>query len=214
METKNFVLFIAIFSLLLVNGALLNAQVTIGANKAPETFSLLELISENGNSGLRLPQMTTAQRDAMTTSDFKTNPEARGLMIYNTENNCVEYWNSLRWVSLCTGSTDFIFKEEKGNTVDITIDPNNRFPYDGDTHGPWRPEGIPPCIASVPYSIIVITGEEYTHITLLNPSTGRFVITMDENPTSYIRTAIVRITNLCTNEYKEFLFTQDANTNL
>jgi len=215
---KNFVLFkIAITLLLLVNGVLLNAQVTVGTNKAPETFSLLELISEGNNSGLRLPQIESiAKRDALFTNaaGFKENPLAHGLMIYNMEINCVEYWNSIRWINLCTGNADFIFRKDDGEKVDITIDPNNRFPAEGDTHGPWTPEGIPPCIASVPYGITVVTGGEYTHVTLLNPSTGRFTITMDENPTAYVRTAIVRITNNCTNEYKDFLFTQDANTNL
>jgi len=183
------------------------------AEMGSEVFSALKVIS-NGNSGLRLPQMTTTQRDVMTDAAFKTNPEARGLMIFNTDNNCLEYWNSTRWISLCTGNADFIFRKDNGEVVDITIDPNNRFPPEGDTHGPWTPEAIPPCINPVPYSMVVVAGIEYTYVTLLDPSTGRFTLTMDENPTANIRTAIVRITNNCTNEYKDFLFIQDANTNL
>ncbi|MDR1543382.1 MAG: hypothetical protein LBS50_03025, partial [Prevotellaceae bacterium] len=40
------------------------SQVTIGENLEPQSFSILELISNN-TKGLRLPQMTTAERDAM-----------------------------------------------------------------------------------------------------------------------------------------------------
>jgi cobyric acid synthase len=40
--------------------------------KAPENFSVLELISNN-NKGLRLPQLTAAERDAITDNAFKEN---------------------------------------------------------------------------------------------------------------------------------------------
>jgi hypothetical protein len=82
------------------------AQVTIGSNKAPETFSVLELISENNNNGLRLPQMTTEQRDAMADANFKANPEAMGLQIFNTCTKCVETWNGAKWISACAPVLD------------------------------------------------------------------------------------------------------------
>jgi hypothetical protein len=73
------------------------AQVTIGDEKIPEAFSLLELVTTNHKGGLRLPQLTTAERDAL---DLASNPEdAEGLLIYNTDNNCIEYWNHSKWVS-------------------------------------------------------------------------------------------------------------------
>jgi hypothetical protein len=57
----------------------------------------LELISgsesNNGNRGLRLPQLTTAERKTMEdTDDFQNekNDNAVGLQIFNTTTRCVE----------------------------------------------------------------------------------------------------------------------------
>jgi uncharacterized protein (TIGR02145 family) len=80
------------------------SQVTIGQDKAPEPFSVLELISNN-NKGLRLPQLTTAERDNLTNTQIITaTPEikvlAKGLTIYNFTKNCVEYWNNTEWVGI------------------------------------------------------------------------------------------------------------------
>jgi uncharacterized protein (TIGR02145 family) len=49
--------------------------------------------------GLRLPQLTTEQRNGLALTD----PEARGLTIFNTTTNCMEYWNGTEWKSLCDG---------------------------------------------------------------------------------------------------------------
>lgn len=77
------------------------AQVTIGDEIYPQTFSVLELIS-NQQRGLRLPQMTTQKRDSITNSTgFKTNALAEGLQIFNIDNKCVETWNGKKWLSVC-----------------------------------------------------------------------------------------------------------------
>jgi len=77
----------------------MKAQVTIGALTAPQPFSLLEITTANKTGGLRLPQLSTADRDAL---DLSSNPDAaHGLMIYNTDIDCVEYWNGTSWISLC-----------------------------------------------------------------------------------------------------------------
>jgi len=99
MKIKNS-LKIAAAVLLLSNGAFLNAQVTMGSDKTPENFSVLELVS-NQHNGLRLPQMTTAQREAMTNADFKASTESWGLQIFNTTTHCVETWNGTVWISAC-----------------------------------------------------------------------------------------------------------------
>ena len=83
-----------------------NAQVTIGAGVAPQSFSVLELVSNSG--GLRLPQLTTAQRDALSGTFGESNADAAlalGLVIYNTDFNCLELWNGIQWVSMCSGET-------------------------------------------------------------------------------------------------------------
>ncbi|MDR1561569.1 MAG: hypothetical protein LBS54_00585 [Dysgonamonadaceae bacterium] len=76
---------------------------TIGATNDPQDFSILELVS-NGNLGLRLPQMTTEQRDAMVAKpEFQAekNGKARGLEIFNTDTKCVETWNGSKWIQAC-----------------------------------------------------------------------------------------------------------------
>lgn len=81
------------------------AQVTVGSNKEPESFSLLEI--DSSNKGLRHPQMSTSDRNTLTqnfiTAVNKEN-EARGLVIYNTDTNCLEYYKNKEegWVSLCS----------------------------------------------------------------------------------------------------------------
>ena len=88
-------------ALVLFTGTGLRAQVTIGDDKAPETFSALEIIS-NGDKGLRLPQMTTAERNALTaTFGNPANSEAQGLQIFNKSTGCVDTWNGNEWLSLC-----------------------------------------------------------------------------------------------------------------
>lgn len=96
-------IFLFAFSLLLLSSTVsLNAQVTIGAESAPQDFSVLELISTKG--GLRLPQMSTEQRNTLTESTaFKAvaSTTARGLLIYNVDTDCTETWNGNTWVSNC-----------------------------------------------------------------------------------------------------------------
>ena len=84
------------------------AQVKIGENSSPAPFSILELVSKN--SGLRLPQLTTEERDNVATQWKAPNADpdvvkaAEGLVIYNKTNNCLEFWNGEDWISLCAGA--------------------------------------------------------------------------------------------------------------
>jgi len=74
------------------------AQVTIGTQKAPHSYSVLELASEKG--GLRLPMLNTSERDALNLTSDST--EANGLFIYNTDMDCVEFWSNNTWTDLCS----------------------------------------------------------------------------------------------------------------
>ena len=88
---------------LLFGTAKLGAQVSIGADKAPQSFSVLELVAQykaGTVGGLLLPQLSTDERESIT---GLSDPEAFGLTIYNTDYNCVEFWNSIKWVSFCEG---------------------------------------------------------------------------------------------------------------
>jgi Fibrobacter succinogenes major domain (Fib_succ_major). len=95
--------------LLLFIGITLNlqAQVVIGDAVAPQSFSALEIIS-NGTGGLRLPQLTNAQRAAVQTAIEALAPaeqyKALGLMIFNLETNCVETWNGTEWKRNCASA--------------------------------------------------------------------------------------------------------------
>ncbi|MDR3327301.1 MAG: hypothetical protein LBT04_04130, partial [Prevotellaceae bacterium] len=49
---------------------------------------------------LRLPQLTTEQRDNITDAAFKANALAKGLTIYNMTLNCVQYWDNTKWTGI------------------------------------------------------------------------------------------------------------------
>jgi uncharacterized protein (TIGR02145 family) len=95
----------------LMSGAALNAQVTIGYDKSPEPFSVLELVSNS--RGLRLPQMTTEQREDLVFTGHET--EAMGLTIFNLDNLCVETWNGNTWISACMDCDGLTFPALQGS---------------------------------------------------------------------------------------------------
>ena len=76
----------------------LKAQVNIGSQENPKPFSILELSTEILKGGLRLPQLNTEDRDKLVTAP---NTVASGLVIYNLDTDCLEFWNSEKWVSMC-----------------------------------------------------------------------------------------------------------------
>ncbi|MCL2435887.1 MAG: fibrobacter succinogenes major paralogous domain-containing protein [Lentimicrobiaceae bacterium] len=101
---KNYVFLV--FSLLFCFGKL-NAQVTIGADVEPQPFSVLELMGQYETDvfgGLRLPQLSSGQRDALGAT-LTTSTLAEGLMIFNTTTKCIEFWNGTAWKSLCDSGT-------------------------------------------------------------------------------------------------------------
>ena len=70
------------------------SQVGIGTT-TPHASAALDI--ESTNKGFLPPRMTTAQRDAISSP-------AEGLLIYNLENGCLEFWNDNYWVSACDGA--------------------------------------------------------------------------------------------------------------
>ena len=100
MRTTKLFTVAAIAVAMFVNGAFLNAQVTVGDDKTPEVFSLLELKS-NTHNGLRLPQISSIEaRDAISDA-HGGEPEMMGLTIFNMETYCVETWNGSAWIAEC-----------------------------------------------------------------------------------------------------------------
>jgi len=61
-------------------------------NTEPVTSSILDISSTN--KGFLPTRLTEVQRDAL-------NPKVPGLMIYNKDINCMQYWNNLDWVDDC-----------------------------------------------------------------------------------------------------------------
>jgi formylglycine-generating enzyme required for sulfatase activity len=86
-------------ALLLLSAMGAKAQVHIGEVSDPQPFSILELESD-GSRGLRLPQLTTAQRTALEPS-LAGNTKAPGLQIFNKTTRCVETWNGTKWIQAC-----------------------------------------------------------------------------------------------------------------
>lgn len=95
---KKYTILKAITLLLLITKLSLYGQnVGIGTNN-PDPSSKLEIRSNN--SGLLIPRMSTSERNAI------SNP-SHSLLIFNTDNNCFEFYNSVTnaWVALGCGCT-------------------------------------------------------------------------------------------------------------
>ena len=78
----------------------IQAQVVVGADKAPETFSMVEIVS-NGQGGLRLPQLTNAQKTILVATQAFINEQydqAKGLIFFNVDDQCIEVWNGDTWI--------------------------------------------------------------------------------------------------------------------
>ncbi|MCD9574253.1 hypothetical protein [Flavobacterium soyae] len=167
------------------------AQMTIGGKKKPEAFSVLELLNKGG---LRLPQMTTAERDAFA---VKNNDKGNGLTIYNKTTDCVEYWNKTRWVSLCEGTSQ----------TTISPQPCVNIAADGSGCDSQFSVTDPDC-PNGPFNISIMAGSEYASLSEVDNVNGKFKINFFTNETVNIHTVLVRVTSTCTSMYKEFLFSQ------
>ncbi len=191
MKKKLFCKWLALFAILLsVN---MQAQMTVGGKKEPEAFSVLELLNKGG---LRLPQMTTAERNAFA---VKNNDKGNGLTIYNKTTNCVEYWNAVRWVSLCEGTSQ----------TTISPQPCVNVPADGTGCDQTFNITDPDC-PNGPFNISITAGSEYASLVDLDPVNGSFKVAFGPNETVSTHTVLVRVTSTCTSLYKEFLFSQNG----
>lgn len=95
------------------------SQVKIGDNPNQiESSSLLEL--ESVDKGFLPPRLTSIERDAI------ENP-AKGLMIFNNETNCINFFDGSNWKGLCgeeltneNYTTLFWSDEFEGNSLDLS----------------------------------------------------------------------------------------------
>jgi len=103
-KRRNIVLWL--FFTILTGEIQLNAQVVIGKEQNPQKFSILELISVPtiNVGGLRLPQLSDADKTAINAELLAHPDESRGLFIYSTAKDCLEYWNGSQWVDPGAGN--------------------------------------------------------------------------------------------------------------
>jgi len=184
----------------------LKAQVMVGNLKSPNSFSLLEMDITYQKGGLRLPQLTTEGRNNLNinASDLTAN----GLVIYNLDTQCIEFWNDGGWVSMCSSSAKIVLDDlsRGGLGIDVTENP---FPASSNSLS-LIPHDTPECSDTNPYTASILSGGSYAHTVSVDASTGSFDLTMDANPSTDERMAILRVTDNCTGNYRDFLLVQDG----
>ncbi|NDV97583.1 hypothetical protein D0T84_22250, partial [Dysgonomonas sp. 521] len=193
---------------MLLFGSGLRAQVTVGEGKSPENYSILEVVSGSSNTGgLRLPHLSTAQRNALKDgaigSAFTSDPNRatpflyEGLTIYNTDTRCVEYYNAQRWISMCDGTSQ----------MEISPKPCTDVEADGTGCDDEFEITDPDCVNG-PFTFAVLTGADYLSLTETDETAGTFRVSFEANNSTKPRSAVVRVTSSCTGLYKDFLFSQ------
>jgi len=187
------------------------SQVTVGDDQTPpHSFSLVEIVrSLEHSGGLRLPQLTTVGRNNLAIS--ASDQTANGLVIYNVDTQCIEFWNDGEWVSMCNGSAKIIL-DDLSRGANIELDLTDPFPANASTL-PLIPHDTPDCTGTNPYTSAILLGGSYAHVvpTGSYASDGTFNLTMDANPSADERMAILRVTDNCTGNYRDFLLVQDGN---
>ena len=83
-----------------------SAQITIGSGNQPSPWSLLYLDNSEQEQpkALHLPRLYIGYDRVDLDIEALPLPDqerAKGLMIFNLFNNCLEFWNGERWISLC-----------------------------------------------------------------------------------------------------------------
>ncbi len=70
---------------------------------------LLDIDTSVQKKGLHSPRLDYGQREALvkSTIDKTLKEPQQGLLIFNTDTKCLEYWNGREWVSLCEGDVPF-----------------------------------------------------------------------------------------------------------
>lgn len=120
-------------------------QLKIGGNPALiEASSILEL--EAKDRGLLIPRMTTLQRDSISAAVAFRKDVSQGLMVYNTDQSCLNFYDSLdagRWINMCRvyiPYADTTANKKKSPAVgDIVIDSDCDCIMHYDSNYKWKP---------------------------------------------------------------------------
>ena len=94
MSTKKIYLFLLCVSVFAIGA---NAQVTIGSINEPEKYSILQI--EGNEGGVRLPQLTTADKEALEVKFAENTAGSEGLLIYSIDDEEVQFWDGTEWVA-------------------------------------------------------------------------------------------------------------------
>ena len=92
---------LVLLSLLIVTFSNLSAQVGIETT-TPHPKSALEISSKNNNTGVLFPRLTTTQINTISPANGDTLVD--GLMVYNTDTKCYNYWAAEPrnvWLQIC-----------------------------------------------------------------------------------------------------------------
>jgi len=121
----------------------LKAQVTIGKDTVAHKFSVLELRTDQlkGGGGLRMPQLSTTDRETLLKSS-KDSIDAKGLWIYNTTDNCLEFWNGTKWIGMCSDAEPY-YNTMAPDSVGITTFTNVMYDFQHQTLQAYYSGGIP-----------------------------------------------------------------------
>jgi len=90
----------SLFFLYVLISTICFSQVGIGTS-TPNNKSILDI--ESKTTGVLMPRLTGAERDAIDPESSSDPSGVDGLLIYNTDTDCYNYWNraTLSWVSMC-----------------------------------------------------------------------------------------------------------------
>lgn len=94
---KNFIRIVLLVAVIIGFSKSNYAQMGIGTT-SPDNSSILDITSTT--HGLLIPRMTDTEMNAVSSP-------ATGLIIYNTTNSCIYFYNGTSWVSTCSTSSDF-----------------------------------------------------------------------------------------------------------
>jgi len=75
-----------------------------------DASAILQL--DSTTQGMLPPRMTTTQRDAIATP-------AQGLVIYNTDTNFYNYWNSTSWIPLSAGGSNTLIDADSDTQIQV-----------------------------------------------------------------------------------------------
>jgi uncharacterized protein (TIGR02145 family) len=159
--------------------------------------------------GTRIPQLSTSQRNTISAIDANT---AKGQAVYNTDNNCFEYWNGIKWVSLCIGRANISLNNSCGDSYDAAHPPvaaAEGEDVEGCMYMPIDNDNACIVPGGQAYQVYLTAGANYASL-FVDEVTSEFSISFSPNNSVNSRVAVVRVINNCSGEFEDFMFVQEG----